>query len=124
MLLDSSAWVEFFEGSRKGEKIREIIKEAQCFTSIVSIAELVKWCIKNNLDKDYYIKSIEENSLVLNLKKEIVIKAGMINARHKKIAKKFSMLDSIIYATAISYSLPLITTDNDFSMLDNVKIIR
>ncbi len=51
----------------------------KCYTSIVSIAEIVNWCARNNLDKDYYIKVIENNSFVINLKRSIVILAGRIN---------------------------------------------
>ncbi len=123
MLLDTSAWIDFFEGNKGGGKVKEILENEKCYTSIVSIAEIVNWCVRNNLDKDYYIKVIENNSFVINLKKSIVILAGRINFENKKFIKNWGMLDSFIYATARIYNIKLLTSDHHFKDLQGADIL-
>ncbi len=60
MLLDTFAWVEFFRGTKKGIKVKKILKENQCFTSAISLAELSYWCKK---------EKIEIKKIILDVKK-------------------------------------------------------
>lgn len=56
MLFDTSAWIEFFQGTEKSKKIENILRTEENFTSIVTLAEVVNWCFKNNVQdkiKDY-----------------------------------------------------------------------
>ena len=122
ILVDSSIWIELFEGTEKGLSIKENISKNKCYTSIVSISEVVKWCLQNKFDEEFYIRTIEENSLVLNLKKNIVKLAGKINFEQKKKYKKFGMIDALIYTTGLTYGLKTITKDQDFKGLPNVEI--
>lgn len=124
MLLDTFAWIEFFQGTQKGKGVMDILRQSKCYTSIVSIAEIVNWCIRNGLDKEYYIKVVEKNSLVLNLKKEIVILAGIMNYEQKKGIKNWEMLDSLICATSRVYKLKLLTGDSHFKHLEDVEFLK
>jgi len=125
MLLDTYAWVEFFKGTNKGKEVKEILKKERCYTSIISIAELVEWCLKNNLETKLgeYIKSINKTSIILNLDEEIVLLAGKINHERKKKIKGWGMIDSLILATSISYNLNTLTGDIHFKDLSNAKIL-
>jgi len=41
MLLDTSVWIEFFQGTEKSKKVEDILKTEENFTSIVTLAEVV-----------------------------------------------------------------------------------
>jgi|SRR3989344_869235 len=124
MLLDSCSWIEVFEGSVKGELIMKIIEDKEIYTSAISISEIANWCRKNSLDEKFYIRVIEENSSLLFPTKDILAISGIINFERKKLVKNWGMIDSIIYATASTHSLKIITTDHHFIELDNVEIIE
>ena len=123
MLLDSSAWIEIFEGSSNGKKIEQIAENEDIYTSMVSISEITNWCRKNNLDENYYIGVIEENSGILSFTKESLILAGIINFERKKIVKNWGMLDSMIYAIAKLNSIIVLTTDHHFLGLEYAEVI-
>jgi len=123
ILIDSCAWIEFFKGSPRGQKIKSLIESSKCYTSIISISEITGWCLKNNLDNSNYIKTIEENSTIVNLKREIAILAGIINYQNKKSSESWGMIDSLIYSTSKVYNLKLITCDNHFRGLQDTRII-
>ncbi len=123
MLIDTSAWIELFLGTGKGEIVKATINETECFTSIVTIAELTNWCIRNNLENNYYIDIIEKNSIILNLRKGIVLLSGRVNFENKRKIRNWGMLDSFIYATALVYNLQVLTADRHFKGLGNTKIL-
>ena len=123
MLIDSYAWIEFFLGTEKGEKVKEILEKGVNYTSIVSIAEITEWSLKNKLETKHFINIIKKISEVINLNEEVVGLAGKINFDHKKTIKGWGMLDSLIYATALLYNLKILTGDKHFENLNNVEMI-
>ena len=123
MLLDTSAWIEFFEGSKRGEKVKEILEKEICYTSIASIAEIVNWSYNERQNKEFLINTVEDLSLVVDLNKDIVILAGKLNFERKKVNKKWGMLDSFILATGLHYSLKILAKDSDFRDVDSVEML-
>ena len=117
MLIDSSVWIELFEGSKKGEKAWKIISSNQCSISIISLTEIIKWCVKNKKEYKYRIEKIKQISTVINLNETISKMAGDNKINLRGIA------DSLIYSTARFYNLKLLTADNDFRNLSDVEMI-
>ena len=64
ILFDTSAWIEFFEGTEKGKVAQEYLKSKEVFTSIVTLAELINWCLKSNKEEKIkaYIDGIKNGS--------------------------------------------------------------
>jgi len=130
MIFDSYAWIELFQGSHKGKKVKQILKTRKCFTSIVTLSEITNWALKNNLNHIYYIKSIEKQSQIVPLTNRISVLAGKINFEHKRKIKDWGMLDSFIYSTALIYGLNVLTgepsTEKDsgyvINSYDNLRI--
>jgi predicted nucleic acid-binding protein len=125
MLLDTSVWIEFFQGAEKSKRVEDILKTEENFTGIITFAEVVNWCLKNNIQdkiKDY-IEGIKNGSTILGLNEPIVILAGKINYERKRIEKDWGMMDSIILATAQIYNLKVLTKDSQFKDLPNVEIL-
>ncbi len=125
MLFDTSAWIEFFQGTEKGKGVGNILNTEENFTSIVTFPEIVNWCLKNNIqDKiKIYIEGIKNGSTVLELNEPIAIVAGKLNYERKKVVKNWGMIDSIILATAQIYNLKGLTKDSQFKDLSNVEIL-
>ena len=107
----------------KSKKVERVIGGSECFTSIVSIAEIVEWCLRNNRDYEDRIERIKALSKILNLNNEITKLAGKINFKHKKIIKDWGMMDSLIYATAKLYGLKVLTGDEHFRNLENAVML-
>ena len=112
MLIDSYSWIEFFHGTEKGEKVKEIIEEKECSTSIVSVSEITEWCLKNSIEPDSFMSIIKEYSNIMNLNDEIVIFAGKINFENKKKIPNWGMID-----------LKVLTGDKHFSGLKNAEML-
>jgi predicted nucleic acid-binding protein len=125
MLFDTSGWIEFFQGTERGKKVQEPLKNEENFTSIVTFAEVINWCFRNKLENKItsYIKTIKQGSEVIDLDETIVTLAGRLNYERKMIVKDWGMMDSFILATSLVYDLQILTKDLHFKDLSNAVIL-
>ena len=123
MLLDTSAWIEFFIGSPEGRQVRKVLEEQDCYTSMGSLAEIIDWAIKEEADALYLIKTVKQLSTIIVIDEDIAVLAGRLNNERKKTVKKWGMLDSFILATGTLYGLKILTKDRDFRDLPDVTIL-
>jgi len=123
MLLDTSAWIEFFIGSEKGKRVKEVLYKDDCYTSIATFAEVTNWALKEKIKVEPLINAVKHLSNIIELDGDIMIFAGKLNFERKKLSKKWGMLDSFILATASIYELRILTGDNDFRDLSNAEIL-
>ena len=123
MLLDTSAWAEFFIKSEKGEIVKRYLKAEECQTSIVTLAEISNWAMKENLNGKELIDFAAISTRLLHLNSEISFLAGELNFKRKKIVKNWGMMDSMILATGLIYGLKILTKDSHFKDLENAEIL-
>ena len=125
MLLDTSAWIELFQGTEKTLVVKNILEKEENFTSTITFAEVVNWCLKNSKEDKIteYIEGIKNGSTILDLKEAIIISAGKLNYERKKIVKNWGMVDSLILSTALFYNLKILTKDHHFRDLENAEML-
>ena len=123
MLLDSSAWIELFEGSAKGRQVEALLLDNPGFASAVSYAEIWMWAIKNRKDADAVIQKLEQIARILPVGKRELIGAAVITLERKKTHPKWGLADAIIYMTAKVHGLELLSADHDFKGLENAIVI-
>ncbi len=114
MLFDTNAWIEFFDGTPKGAKVRELLKQERPAVATATLAEVTSWCLRRGFEPQRFVRLIEKNSSVLALTPYAASQAGEIHFRNKKIDNTFGMVDAMIYATALNYGLKLVTGDKHF----------
>lgn len=125
ILIDTSAWVEMFRNTSKGQKAAEKMKAANAtYLCVLTITELVAWAEKNAIDHNVLLNAIVKTSTYLDLNHDILRGAGISYNKFREIKPKISMIDTIIYMTAQVHGLTLLTCDNDFEGLPDVELIR
>ena len=124
MLLDTSCWVEYFKGTEKGKKIKELMdKQEVLYTCPLTIAEISVWCRKNNKFPQDFIRSIKNLSIMLDMGEDVMSESGRIYHEAMKKNGKIGLIDCIIYATAQVHGLVLLTKDEDFKELEGAEIL-
>ena len=123
MLLDTSAWIEFFIGSEKGKRVKDILYKNDSYTSIVTLAEVTNWALKESRDAEFLVKAIKQLSNIIELDEDMAVLAGKLNFERKKSNKKWGMLDSFILASGSIYGLKILTKDSDFKDLSDVEML-
>lgn len=122
-VIDTFAWVEYFLGSKRGEKVKELIESDNAITPTIVIAELSARYLKQSRNFADKSKFIRFNTNIAILNSEIAEFAGKIKIEQRKKKKGFGMVDSIIYATALTLNAKVITGDQHFNDIKEAIII-
>ena len=122
-LLDTSAWVEYFKGTPSGVLVKTLIQNNTIYTSAITLAEISKWVSGYNGNINFIIAHIKKNSIILLLDELILVQSGKNYALLRKVNKKISLIDVIIYTSAVIHDLTLVTCDRDFKGLADVDFI-
>ncbi|MBI2445958.1 PIN domain-containing protein [Candidatus Micrarchaeota archaeon] len=124
MLLDSSAWIEYFLATAKGKKILQWLTGGPAYASAISYAEITRWALRSGQSPEPFIHQMEKVARVLPMEKNTLVAAGYMTADRKKTHEKWGLADGIMYATARKHGLELLTVDHDFKGLENAIIIE
>lgn len=123
MLFDTSAWIELFRGGKNAGEVKRTILKEKCYTSVVSIAEIINWAERERLDSGPMVKGVGELSIIMPLDKQIAVLAGRLNFERKKANRKWGMMDSFILATCLTYGFEVLSKDSDFRDLPFASIL-
>ena len=113
-LIDSSAWIEYLEGSFEGEKVRNFLMKDDIYSLNLIIAEVVSKVKRNNRDFNLAYKIISSNSKIIQITPDIAKDAGVLHADMKKKTRNFGMVDSIILIAARKLNAKVLTGDKHF----------
>ncbi len=120
IVFDSYAWFEFFSGSPKGKVVREIIEsKEEILTPAICIAEIKRGYLRENKEYESRINFILNRSKILKIDFNIAQIAASISFKNK-----IHMIDSIIYASALSVNSNLLTGDLHLKDLEKIKFLK
>ena len=115
-VLDSYAWIEYFTGGRKGEKVREIIENPsnEVFTSVITISEVCAKTKKEKRDHEEAFRKIMALSQVEGIEPVLAKEAGVFRQETREKVPDFGMADSIIFITARKLGAKIVSGDKHF----------
>ncbi len=124
-VIDSFAWIEYLDGSQKGDKVAEIIenKSNEIFTSSATVGEIVSKVLRGNKNIEIALNHINNLSTIVDMTQKIGVIAGNIHFEAKKREKNFGMLDAFVAATAKNIGAKILTGDQDFKTFNNAVMI-
>lgn len=115
-IIDSYAWIEYLEGSKLGEKVREIIinTDNEILSLNLCIAEVVSKAKRKDLSVETAFNAINLNSKVAEVTPEIAKKAGLFHAEIRSEVKDFDLVDALILTLARELNAKILTGDPHF----------
>ncbi len=115
-VLDTFAWIEYFNGSESGKKVSEIIEseENDIFSSIITIAEVSSILKRNEKDVELGCKRMIDISKVYFISPEFAKEAGILHAETRKDIKDFGLADAFVLLTARKLDAKILTGDPHF----------
>jgi len=116
---DSSAWIEYFAGSKKGKNIKKILDgKDHIFTPSICLMEIKSKYIREEHAFQDQIDFICNTSSIIDITKEIALMGAEMKNKHKLYT-----VDALIYAITKMQKSVLLTGDSHFKDLENVKLI-
>src|SRR3989344_2533945 len=125
LTIDTYAWIEYFEGSVQGNKIREILEnenEYEVFTPSIVLVELADAVVKGKIkiNWDELVRFVKLNTKIINIDEIVAKEAGIIKNNLRKKHPDFGLVDAIVLATARINNSRLLTGDNHLLNEDDV----
>ena len=117
-IIDSSFWLEYFAGTKAGDKISDIIEKTdELIVPTITIYEVFKkLLLERNEDDALFAVGHMKQGKIIELTEELSLSAARMSIKYK-----LPMADSIIYATNIKYNCILWTQDQHFIDLISVN---
>ncbi len=119
-VVDTSGWLEYFEGGQNAKKFSAPIKEVkELVVPTICIYEISKIILRES-DENHLLQA-----LAAIQKGQVVALTPSISTAAAKVSLKYKlpMTDSIIYTTAKQFDATVWTQDIDFKSLPNVNYI-
>ena len=125
VILDSSALLELLTNGRKANDIEKIWNDETISIEIPSVvlAELSSVLRRQDIESATLREKIAANCTVLDLTKEIALKAGELHAELRKKSKTISLADCIIMTHADNEGAVIVTKDPHFELYKNSRIL-
>lgn len=115
-IFDSFAWIEYFAGTEKGTKVKEIVEELETiYTPAICLTEIKAKYLREKRDPIKRLAFISDRSIILPVDREVALKAGEV-----KINQKLHTVDALIYACGILKKCEVVTGDPHFENLNEV----
>jgi predicted nucleic acid-binding protein len=117
-LIDSWAWIEFFQGSDAGKIVKGYIDDDQdIIISTINLAEVYRWILRyyNEKTAEEKRRAMKERCILIDVDEEIAVDAAKIKHNFK-----WGLGDSIVYATAKREGAKVVTGDSDFKEVEDV----
>jgi predicted nucleic acid-binding protein len=122
VVLDSFAWIEYFNGTSAGEKVQNFLETGVALTPAIVVGEL--WEKHKRLNREFGPKYdfVKARTSIVPLEEELARVAGEVNFERKKRVKGWGMADSIVLATARRAGSKIVTGDPHFKDLTEETI--
>jgi predicted nucleic acid-binding protein len=115
MMLDSFAWMEYFMGTQKGEKVKKLVDDdLQLYTSPIVVAEIYSKSLRTDRKVQERTDFIIKRSAVVAFDVKIAVEAAKIHAENRVKTSDFGLADAIILASARSRKIKVLTGDSHF----------
>ncbi|MBI3032691.1 PIN domain-containing protein [Candidatus Woesearchaeota archaeon] len=121
-VVDTYAWIEYFNGSSKGKIFEKILltSENELLTIQCSLAEIINWALREETSFEEAYKVIRANSTIITLSDFDWIDAGKERFQQRKTQKDFGLIDAVLLVKQKQYNAKLISGDKHFKNLKNV----
>ena len=118
-LIDNNAVSNYFAGlfSQKGMDFMASVLDQTPRISVITEIEALSW-VHSDKSKEDIVKAFVQDATIINLTPSIVSECIRIRR-----SRKIKTPDAILAATAITYNLVLITSDNGFKRVESLRII-
>lgn len=124
LILDTYAWIEYFEGSSQGIEVRKLLDggEEPLFTPSIALAEIGDAYAKGKIKAKWQeiVNFITFNTQLQPINPQIAFQAGKLKNEIRKQSGDFGLIDGIILATANYLNGKVVTGDIHLTRLGGV----
>jgi predicted nucleic acid-binding protein len=125
-VFDTYAWIEYFDGSIKGEKVRNVLSEKsnEVVTNAVTAAEVVSVFSRRDKDTSKALEAMRGLSVLHIVDEHVAEETGLVHSEMKKKMRDFGLADAFVVASARQLNAKIVTGDPHFRNMKNVLFLN
>ena len=123
-LMDSYSWIEYFNGTDEGLKVRDILGSNECFTLSINLAEVISKFKRMGEDTDRAYDLILANSKFLAIGSSLSKNGGLLHAEIYGDIKDMGLADCLLLQAARDINAKVVTGDRHFKDFKEAILIR
>lgn len=124
IILDASAWIEYFEGTHLADIIENYLFSTHCLTLSITVAETVVKIKKAGKNPEEAITALRNLSTIIHADERMALEAADIYIEQRKIRPKLALSDAFIIALARKENAHILTKDTDFTGLPETILLQ
>ncbi len=115
-ILDSYAWIEYFNGTEEGKIVNKLFKDPKkrFYTVICCLAEIQGWALKNKGNFENLFRLIKSNSTIIQLTEQDWIQAAKEKHEQRKAYKDFGLIDATLITIQKQIKAKIVSGDKHF----------
>ncbi|MBI2576204.1 PIN domain-containing protein [Candidatus Woesearchaeota archaeon] len=113
-ILDASGWIEYLRGGFLADKVEKVLDEEECYTSLVTLAEITSKVKRKGYDPHVAFRVITTHSNILPLTLEDAFQLGILHAEERMKKPSFGFGDATLLAMARKIGGKILTKDAHF----------
>jgi len=122
ILIDTSAWVDFFRGASKtADAVAQFIEKGQASICGVISYELIQGAKSD--DEALHLSGVLSALNYIEMTSDLWISAGNISADLRRKGTTLPMSDLLIAAIALKHGLEVLTLDEHFASIPGLKLM-
>ena len=124
IIVDAYAWIEYLDGTRRGEKLRDLLEtEADLYTSAVTLAEVASKAARTGRDHKTAHRVIRGNSTIVEADEQLSVETGLLHAEIGATIRDFGLSDAYVLATARRLGAEVLTGNPHFKDIGDAIMI-
>lgn len=126
MFLDTFAWVGYFQGTRRGQRVRDLIAgDGVLYVCPIVLTEITSKYerLLGPEEARRHTAFIADRCAIIDHTPEIGAQAGRIHARMKQEHPDFGLADAFILASARARGQRVLTGDPHFRYVDDAELL-
>jgi PIN domain nuclease of toxin-antitoxin system len=114
ILVDAYCWIEYLEGGRNAQKIRDYLFSHDCYTAIPTLAETVSKVKRKGMDPDVLREAMKVLSTIISIDEKTAFEAGKFHAEQRRIVPNFGLSDAHLVILGRNMKAKILTADKHF----------
>lgn len=125
LVVDAWAWIEYLDGSKRGERVREFLEDDgnDLFCTAISVAEVVSKFLRRDMNPETAFRAMAAFAKIVEIDGSTAIEAGEIHAKLRKEKPDFGLADAFVIAVAEKIGAKIITGDPHFRGVKNAIMV-
>ena len=125
IVVDAWAWIDYLDGSTKGEVTRGYIEGGgnELFSPAITVGEVVSKFIRRGKDPSIAFKAMARFSKIVEIDGGIASEAGEVHADRRRKMPDFSLPDAFVIVVAQKLGAKILTADSHFKNEKNAILL-